>query len=110
MRHQARSDPYLVLRVLDGIFPDELQLDQLQELIRVGYPIKGTTQVFKCLLMADTDERSEGVSLAGVIALRLEEGGDEIGSIGDEGLRMLVDGGHGKDGVLPNIGMTMLEA
>lgn len=45
-----------------------------------------------------------------MVALVLEKAVDEVGRIGDESLGVLVDGRDGKDCVLANISMSMLEA
>jgi hypothetical protein len=45
--------PYLVLRILNSIFADELQLDQLQEFVRIGNPIKYSAEICQCFVVAD---------------------------------------------------------
>lgn len=60
--------------------------------------------------MIDTRERSECIALACVVALGLEEGGDQLRSIGDEGFRVLEDGGHSEYSVLADVCVAMLEA
>lgn len=54
-------------------------------------------------------QSGEGVPFACRVALGLEECGDEVGGIWYEGGRVLEDGGDGKNGVLADIGVTVLE-
>jgi hypothetical protein len=44
---------YLVLLVDHSIFPYELKLNQLQQLLGIGYTVEDTAQVCQCLLMVD---------------------------------------------------------
>lgn len=60
--------------------------------------------------MVDAGESSEGIALASCVTLSVEEGGDQIRSVWDEGGRMLVNRGDGIDSIFPHIGMSMLEA
>lgn len=100
---------YLILGVLDGIFADELELHQLEQLLCVGDTLEDGTQVDQGLLVIYAGESSEGVSLACGVALGLEECVDEVGGIWDERGRMLENGGNRKDGIFAHIGMTVLE-
>lgn len=59
--------------------------------------------------MVYAGQGGEGVPLARGVALGLEEGGNQVGCIWDQRGRMLKDGGNGEDGILPYIGVTMLE-
>lgn len=69
---------YLVLRVLDGILADELELDKLQQLFCVRDTLKHGTQVEQCLLVVDGGERSKSVALACRVVLGFEECGNEL--------------------------------
>lgn len=60
--------------------------------------------------MCDALESGECVALACSVALSVEECGDQVRSVRDERGRMLENRGDGKDGILPYVGMTMLEA
>lgn len=94
---------------MDRVFPDKLELDQLQEFLGVRNAIKYGAQVSQCLVVADAGEGSKAVPLARRVALAFEECGNEVGGVGDEGGRVLVDGCYGENGILPYVGMTMLE-
>jgi hypothetical protein len=98
-----------VLLVYNGIFPDKLQLDQLQQLLGIGYSIKRSTKIRQCLVMVDGRESGEGISLAGRVAFCLQESRDELCCVGDERGRMLENGRHSKDGVLADICVAVLE-
>lgn len=60
--------------------------------------------------MVNAGERGEGVPLAGRVGFRLEEGTDELRGVGDKRRRVLEDGCDGKDCVLTNVRVTVLEA
>ncbi len=108
IRRATRS--YLVLCVLNRILPDKLELDELEKLLGVGDAVENGAQVGEGFLVGDGSEGAEAVALASGVALALEEGRDQVGSIGDQRRRMLEDGRHGEDGILSHVGMAMLEA
>lgn len=60
--------------------------------------------------MVDAGERCESIPLAGGIRLSLQEGCNQLRGVGNERGRVLVDGCNGKDGVLPDVGVSVLEA
>lgn len=60
--------------------------------------------------MADRHESGEGIALARVVGLRLEECMEEFRRIRDQRLRVLVDGRHGPDGILSHVRVAVLEA
>lgn len=100
---------HLVLGVLHSILADELELDQLEELFRVGNPLKDRAEVYQSPVMVDGGKGGKGIPLAGGVGFALEEGADEVGRIGNEGGRVLVDGCDGEDGILAHIGVAVLE-
>ena len=104
------SRVYLVLLVLDSILPHELDLNELQQLLRIRYAVEHRAQVRQRPVVVDAGQRGEGVPLAGGVALGLEEGGDQVGGVGDHGRRVLEDGCRGEDGVLADVGVAVLEA
>jgi hypothetical protein len=93
----------LVLRVGNCVLANELQLNKLEQLIRVGDTLKDGAQVLESLIMADGNQSGESVSLAGSVTLGLEESLQKLRSIGHKGLVVLVDGSNGEDGILANI-------
>ena len=60
--------------------------------------------------MINASQGCKGISFACWIGFSVEEGCDEFGRVWNQCGRMRVDGGDGEDGVLSNVGMTMLEA
>ena len=94
---------HLVLCVGDGVLADELELGELQQFIRIGNALEDGAQVLKRLVVADGHESSKGISLAGSVALGLEERLQQLGGVGHESLVVLEDGGNGEDGVLADI-------
>lgn len=100
---------YLVLGVGDCVLADKLKLDELKQLICVGNALENRAQVLQSLVVADGGQGSKGVSLASGVALRVKEGLQQLGSVGHEGLVVLVDRGDGKDGILANVGMAVLQ-
>ena len=92
-----------------GVFPDELQLCQLQQLVRVRNAVKHAAQILQRFIMADRHERSKCVALAGMVILLRQEVLDELRSIRNELLEMLVYRCDGEDGILSNVGMAVLE-
>lgn len=60
--------------------------------------------------MANAGQSREGVPLACGIILPVQERCDKLRSIGDEGRGVLVDGSNSIDGVLPDVGVSVLEA
>ena len=59
--------------------------------------------------MTNRGERGKGISLARGIAFGFQEGLEQLRRIGHQNLVVLVDGGNGKDGVLANVGVAVLE-
>jgi hypothetical protein len=59
--------------------------------------------------MADGQQRGKGVAFACVVGLGFEERKDEVGSVGNQGIRMLVDGGNRPNSVFPHIGVPMVQ-
>lgn len=102
-------DTYLILRILDSILPYELQLDQLEKLIRIWDSIKYTAEICQSSLVTDADQRRECVPLARMIAFALQECGYQLRGIRNQTLGVLEDRGHSKHGVLTNVGMSVLE-
>lgn len=100
---------YLVLRVLDSILSDELQFDQLEQLLCIWDSVEDGAQIYEGLLVVYAGQGGEGVPLACGVALGLEECSNQVGGIGDQRGRVLKDGGNGEDGILPYIGVTVLE-
>lgn len=58
--------------------------------------------------MADAGKCCEGIALAGVVTLGLEECGNEVWRIWNERLGVLIDGCNGEDGVLADVCVTVL--
>lgn len=65
---------YLVMLALNGISPDELELDQLQQLLGIRYAIEHAAEIGQCLFVAYARQGGESISLACGIALSFEEG------------------------------------
>lgn len=102
--------PYLILRVLNGIFADELQFNQLQKLIGIWNSVKYTAQIRKGLVMTYAHKRCECVALASMITLGLQECSYQLRGIRNQTFRVLENRGDCKYCVLANICVTMLEA
>ena len=60
--------------------------------------------------MANADQCRKCVSLAGMIAFPLQESRYKLRGVGNETLGMLEDRGNSVDGILANIGMSVLKA
>lgn len=60
--------------------------------------------------MVDAGESCESIPLAGGIRLSLQKGCNQLCGVGNERGRVLVDGGNSKDSVLPDVGVSVLEA
>jgi hypothetical protein len=98
-----------MLLVLDSVSPDELELDQLQQLLSVRYPIEHAAEVRQCLLMTDASKGGKCIPLAGRVALGLKEGRDEVRCVGNECRRVLEDGCDSEDSVLAYICVAVFE-
>jgi hypothetical protein len=60
--------------------------------------------------MTDHSQGSKAIPLGGSIRFSFKEGGNEVWSIGNHGILVQVYLGNGKDSVLSDVGMAMLEA
>jgi hypothetical protein len=102
--------PYLVLRICDGVFSNELQFRQLQKFLCIWYTIEHFAQVFQCFVMTDAHQCSKCVSFAGGVVFLLQEVEYKIWRIGNELFEMLVYRGYRKYSILANVDVTMFEA
>jgi hypothetical protein len=75
----------------------------LQEIVQSGDALVDLQEVLDGTWEGEVNEGDEGVSTAGRVGLDGEEGGDEIGRVGDEALVGEVDLVDGEDGVFPNV-------
>lgn len=110
LQNQAIGLSHLVLRVLDSVLANELELHQLQQLFRVGNALEDLAEVCKSLVMIYASKGGKGIALAGGVALALQEGSDQLRGIGDERGRVNVDRRDGEDGVLSDVRVAVLEA
>lgn len=60
--------------------------------------------------MANTNKCCECITLAGVITFGFQERSNQLGRIRNETFGVLEDRGHGEDGVLSDVCVSMLEA
>jgi hypothetical protein len=101
---------YLVLGVLYGVLANKLQFRQLEKLFCVGYAIEHLSEIGKSFVMTDGHEGGKGISLARRIVFLQEEVVYKIRRIRDQLLEVLVYGGDREHGVLPHVGVAVLEA
>lgn len=100
---------YLILGVCDSILANEFELGKLQQLVCVGDTFKDGTQVFESFVVADRGQSSEGVSLARSVTFGFQESLEELRRVGHHSLVVLKDGSNCKDGILADVGMTVLK-
>lgn len=62
-----------------------------------------------CLLVAYGEEGSEGIALAGRVALNRKECLDEFWGVGDKGLGVLIDRCNCPNSILPYISVSMIQ-
>lgn len=60
--------------------------------------------------MIDADKGGERIPLGSGVTFGLEKSRDQVRGVGNEGWGVLVNGGHGEDGVLADVRMAVLEA
>jgi hypothetical protein len=101
---------YLVLAVLNGILANKLQLRQLEKLFCVGYAIEYLAEIGESFVMAYGHEGGKGISLARRVVFFQEEVVYKIGRVRDQLLEVLEYACDGEYGVLPDIGVAVLEA
>jgi len=94
---------------LNRIFPDELKLTELKQLVRIGYAVKHFAQICQCLVVADQRQRNESIPLTGMVVFVLQESLDEVWRIRYELLGVLKYRGNCEDSVLANVSMTMFQ-
>ena len=99
---------YLAWWVLYGIFSNQLHLHQLYQLGSVLHADHLPLQILQRSLVAHVDQGDQGIPLARLIGLGLEEVEEQIGGIGNKALRVLMDGRYRQDGILPYVGVAVL--
>lgn len=97
-------------RVVFTVQPYHLNNAQLELLIHARDLIVYAQDVLHRLRHRTICEEDKGVALACRIALRGEERLYELGRVGNEVFILPVDGVHGEDGVLADVGVTVFEA
>jgi hypothetical protein len=104
-----RAQTDLVSRVHYCILADELNQHQLRQLIEAGNVVESSAQILERLLMRDRAQCYERIPFTRVVVLRLEEGKDEFGRIGDQVLGVLEYRRHSEHSIFPDVGVAVLE-
>ena len=107
----SNGDPtYPMGRVRLAIQPNDLDDTHLQQFVHARDLVEHLDDPLDRLRHGAVREEDERVTLARRVGLGGKERLDELWSIGNEVLEVAVDGVDRKDGVLPDVGMAVLEA
>ena len=109
-REAPGQQAYFVLGILHGIFSGKLQLNQLEQFLGIWYPVEHGAEVCQSLVVVYARQGGKCISFTRWIILALEEGGDQVCCVGDQGGRVLVDGRHGEHCGLSHICVPVFEA
>ena len=93
-----------------AVQPYDVDDRHLEQLVEPGDLVVDLAHVLDGARHSTVGEEDERIAFARGIALRREEGVDELGCVGDEVLVLAVDGEDGEDGVLGDVGVPVLEA
>ena len=93
-----------------AVQPYDVDDRHLEQLVEPGDLVVDLAHVLDRAGHSTVGEEDERIAFARGIALRREEGVDELGGVGDEVLVLAEDGEDGEDGVLADVGVPVLEA
>ena len=94
---------------MHGILAYEFELHQLKQLVCIGYAVKSSAKIFQRLIMVHRTESGKRISLASVVTLAFEKRLEEFRRVWNQDLRKVIYGGNGENGVLADVGMSMLQ-
>ena len=106
----SKAITHLVRGLLFTIQPNDLDDAHLQKLVHARDLVEHLQDIFDCFGHRALREEDERVALARRVGLGSEEGLNELRRVGDEMLELAIDRVHGKDGVLADIRVPVLEA
>lgn len=75
------KERYFVLRILDRVLSNKLQLYELKQFIGVLYTIKNPTQICQCFLVTHRAKGCKSIALAGMITFIFEKCVNELRGI-----------------------------
>lgn len=93
----------LVSSVGLAVLADQLKNGKLQELVKAGDEREDLLQVLDGQRTVDVAKDNKSVSAAGHVSLAGQEGLNDLGGIGEQVIKVTVNGANRKDGILAHI-------